>query len=90
VRGVFVRWLNQTKMINIENKDGTIFVYLTKFGENIYQKYKQKYISVVKEKEFIIIPSFLDIKLILEESSIDKQYLRLSVSSEINNRTGAL
>lgn len=86
VRGVFVRWLNQTKMIEIENKEGTTFTYLTAYGENIYKEYRQKYI---KDKEVISTLSYIDIKSTLE-NSVDKQYLRLSVSSEVNNRTGAV
>jgi predicted transcriptional regulator len=84
VRGVFVRWLNQTKMINIENKEGTTFVSLTDFGKSIFEKYKEKY---------LLTPTILtseDVKSLLEKSSLDKQYLRLSISSETTNRTGAV
>ena len=83
VRGVFVRWLNQTKMINIENKEGTTFVSLTDFGKSLFEKYKEKY---------LLTPTILvskNIKSILE-GSLDKQYLRLSISSETTNRTGAV
>ncbi len=83
VKGVFVRWLYQTKMINLENKEGSIFVSLTHFGKSIFEKYKRKYLleptKVTSE----------DIKSILEDS-LDKQYLRLSISSETTNRVGAV
>lgn len=85
VRGVFVRWLNQTKMIDIENKEGTTFVSLTNFGKNLFEKYKEKYLSVPS------LPAIedKDIKSIIE-GNLDKQYLRLSISSESTNRTGAV
>ena len=83
VKGVFVRWLNQTKMIEIDEKEGTIFVSLTRFGKNLFEKYKEKYLM------FAVITTPESIKSILE-TSLDKQYLRLTVSSEINNRAGAV
>ncbi|MBU4348658.1 hypothetical protein KJ671_04125, partial [Patescibacteria group bacterium] len=95
IKGVFVRWLNQTKMISIENKEGTTFVYLTDFGKNIFEKYREKYlpisISGISPVELATrtTTSFADIKFVLE-GSLDKQYLRLSVSSETNNRSGAV
>lgn len=82
IKGVFVRWLNQTKMINLENKEGTTFVSLTKFGKNIFEKYKQIYL-------LDSITILENIKSILE-ASLDKQYLRLSISSETTNRSGAV
>ena len=95
IKGVFIRWLNQTKMISIENKEGTTFVYLTDFGKNIFEKYREKYlpisISGISPVELATrtTTSFTDIKFVLE-GSLDKQYLRLSVSSETNNRSGAV
>lgn len=85
VKGVFVRWLNQAKLINIINREGTLFLELTDFGKEIYKKYKDIYIN--KTTTEIISP--YNIKDILEEN-IEQQYLRLKISSEINNRAGAV
>ena len=83
VRGVFVRWLHQTKMIDIDIKGKTIFVNLTNFGKKIFDKYEKVYIFSQE------ITKTENISNILQDS-IDKKYLRLSISKEINNRTGAI
>lgn len=83
IRGVFLRWLYQVKLVDLEGRDGTIFVKLTEFGRNIYNNYKNKYLAIAEG-----IQDVEDIKQILERS-IDNQYLRLSISAESNNRAGA-
>jgi hypothetical protein len=86
VKGVFVRWLNQSKLINITNKERTIFLELTEFGKEIFNKYKVKYLTE-KETGGILTP--YEIRDILEKN-IEQQYLRLKISSEVNNRAGAV
>lgn len=83
IKWVFVRWLNQTKIIDIELKNGTIFISLTKFWKDIYNKYKNIYLLKYSEETTKSLNEIID-------ESIDKKYLRLSISSEINNRAWAL
>ncbi len=83
IKGVFIRWLNQTKIIDIEQRDDTVFLHLTDFGKEVFMKYKEIYMLCYEKSQTKRIEDIV-------ESTIDKRYLRLTISNEINNRAGVL
>lgn len=81
VQGVFIRWLNQVKMISQEKKERTIFVNLTKFGKNIFEKYKKIYL-------FSKNIEFSENTKNIVEVNLEKRYLNLLILNDQTSKSG--
>ena len=82
VNGVIIRWLSEARLINISKVHNLNRLSLTDYGRKILNEYSGVQIT----EDYQIIKDKI---LALLNSSIDKQYLRLNLGSEANNRTGA-
>lgn len=85
VRWVFVRWLSQVKLLDIEVKESTIFLKLTSLWNEIINKYEKIYKADLEKQTDT---DTNEIKNIIS-NNIEEKYLKINISSEYNNRTWA-
>ena len=97
VKGVFLRWLEQSKLIGVDRKPRHFEIKLTKFGKSILDKYSDK---IYKNNDNLLFSSLLNkdyvekelesIKNILISSTEEKDRFKLilSIKRNVVQKTG--
>ena len=82
INGVVIRWLKEARLIDILRHKNKNRLSLTKYGKQVLEEYSK---PIVKGEMLGSMEKIME----LMHSSIYRQYLRLNLGSEKNNRSGA-